>query len=43
MMAKYGPRGADPNNTFYFYGFAKAYDVVRLMYNAGQEPDAGSR
>ena len=40
-MAQYGPAGADPNNTFYYYGFAKAYDVVKLLYLRGQEPDAG--
>ena len=30
QMAKWAPN-ADPNNTFYYYGFAKAYDVVKLL------------
>jgi branched-chain amino acid transport system substrate-binding protein len=38
LLAQYGPSGADPNNTFFFYGFAKAYDVVKLLYNAGKNP-----
>jgi branched-chain amino acid transport system substrate-binding protein len=38
LLAQYGPSGADPNNTFYFYGFAKARDVVKLLYNAGKNP-----
>jgi Periplasmic binding protein len=28
----------DPNNTFHYYGVAKAYDVVRLLYLAGRNP-----
>jgi branched-chain amino acid transport system substrate-binding protein len=31
ILAKYGPSGADPNNTFYYYGMAKAYDVVKVL------------
>jgi branched-chain amino acid transport system substrate-binding protein len=38
LLAQYGPSGADPANTFYFYGFAKAYDVVKLLYLAGKNP-----
>jgi branched-chain amino acid transport system substrate-binding protein len=38
LLAQYGPSGADPKNTFYFYGFAKAHDVVKLLYNAGKNP-----
>jgi branched-chain amino acid transport system substrate-binding protein len=38
LLAQYGPSGADAKNTFYFYGFAKAYDVVKLLYNAGKNP-----
>jgi branched-chain amino acid transport system substrate-binding protein len=38
LLAQYGPSGADPNNTFYFYGVAKAYDVAKLLYNAGKNP-----
>jgi branched-chain amino acid transport system substrate-binding protein len=38
LLATYGPSGADPKNTFYFYGFAKAYDVVKLLYAAGKNP-----
>ena len=42
LLAQYGPSGADPKNTFYFYGFAKAYDVVKLLYNAGKNPTRAS-
>jgi len=38
LLSQYGPSGADPNNSFYFYGFAKGYDVVKLLYNAGKNP-----
>ena len=38
ILAQYGPSGADPKNTFYFYGMAKAYDTVKLLYNAGKNP-----
>ena len=38
ILAKYGPDGADPKNTFYFYGMAKARDVVKLLFNAGKNP-----
>jgi hypothetical protein len=36
ILAQYGPSGADPKNSYYFYGMAKAYDVVKLLYNAGK-------
>jgi branched-chain amino acid transport system substrate-binding protein len=42
ILSKFGPSGADPNNTFYFYGMAKAYDTVRLLYNAGKNPTRAS-
>jgi len=42
LLAKYGPSGADPKNSFYFYGFAKAYDVVKLLYAAGKNPTRAS-
>jgi len=42
LLAQYGPNGADPKNSFYFYGFAKAYDVVKLLYNAGKNPTRAS-
>jgi branched-chain amino acid transport system substrate-binding protein len=42
LLAKYGPSGADPANTFYFYGMAKAYDVVKLLYLAGKNPTRAS-
>ena len=42
ILAQFGPSGADPNNTFYFYGMAKAYDTVRLLYNAGKNPTRAS-
>ncbi|MBA3735504.1 MAG: ABC transporter substrate-binding protein [Actinobacteria bacterium] len=42
LLAQYGPSGADSKNGFYFYGFAKAYDVVKLLYNAGKNPTRAS-
>jgi branched-chain amino acid transport system substrate-binding protein len=41
LMAKFLP-GVDPNNTFYYYGFAKAYDTMRLLYLAGKNPTRNS-
>jgi branched-chain amino acid transport system substrate-binding protein len=38
LMTKYGPSGANRADTFYFYGFAKGYDVVKLLYAAGKNP-----
>lgn len=38
LMTKYGPSGANAADTFYFYGFAKGYDVVKLLYAAGKNP-----
>jgi branched-chain amino acid transport system substrate-binding protein len=39
IMGKYGPEGGiNINNTFYYYGVAKAYDFVKLMYLAGKNP-----
>ncbi len=40
-MHKYAP-GVDARNTFYYYGFAKAYDTVRLLYLAGKNPTRAS-
>ncbi len=37
QMAKWAPN-ADPKNTFYYYGFAKAYDVVKLLAATGKKP-----
>jgi ABC-type branched-subunit amino acid transport system substrate-binding protein len=37
QMAKWAP-SADANNSLYFYGFAKAYDVVRLLAATGKSP-----
>jgi branched-chain amino acid transport system substrate-binding protein len=42
LLAQYGPSGADPKNSFYFYGFAKGYDIVKLLYNAGKNPTRAS-
>jgi branched-chain amino acid transport system substrate-binding protein len=42
ILAAFGPSGADPNNTFYYYGMAKAYDAVRLLYLAGKKPTRAS-
>jgi len=37
QMKRWAPQ-ADPQNTFYYYGFAKAYDVVRLLAATGKNP-----
>ena len=43
IMSKYAPTGGvDIRNSFYFYGVAKAYDFVRLMYAAGKNPTRAS-
>jgi len=42
LLGRYGPQGADANNQFYYYGFAKAYDTVRLLYAAGKNPTRAS-
>ena len=31
ILSRYGPSGADPNNSFYYYGMAKAYDIVKVL------------
>jgi branched-chain amino acid transport system substrate-binding protein len=41
IMSKFGA-GTDPNNTFPYYGVAKAYDAVRLLYLAGKNPTRAS-
>jgi branched-chain amino acid transport system substrate-binding protein len=41
LMHKYAP-GIDARNTFYYYGMAKAYDTVRLLYLAGKNPTRAS-
>jgi branched-chain amino acid transport system substrate-binding protein len=42
LLAQYGPDGADPNNGFFYYGFAKAYDTVKLLQAAGKNPTRAS-
>jgi branched-chain amino acid transport system substrate-binding protein len=37
QMAKWAP-SADPNNGLFLYGFAKAYDVVKLLRATGKTP-----
>lgn len=41
IMARFGG-GGDANNTFHYYGVAKASDVVRLLYLAGKNPTRAS-
>jgi branched-chain amino acid transport system substrate-binding protein len=41
VMHKYAP-AVDARNTFYYYGFAKGYDTVRLLYLAGKNPTRAS-
>jgi branched-chain amino acid transport system substrate-binding protein len=38
IMNRYGPSNFNPNDTFYYYGVAKGYDVVKLLYAAGKNP-----
>jgi branched-chain amino acid transport system substrate-binding protein len=40
LMSRFGG-GATPN-TFHYYGMAKAYDAVRLLYLAGKNPTRAS-
>ncbi len=42
ILAQFGPANADPNNSLYYYGMAKAYDTVRLLYLAGKKPTRAS-
>src|SRR5262249_7560652 len=37
QMAKWAP-SVDAKNTFYYYGFAKAYDIVKLLAATGKSP-----
>jgi branched-chain amino acid transport system substrate-binding protein len=37
QMARWAP-SLDAQNTFYYYGFAKAYDVVKLLAATGKNP-----
>ena len=41
LMRRFGPANATPNS-FHYYGFAKAYDTVRLLYLAGKNPTRAS-
>jgi branched-chain amino acid transport system substrate-binding protein len=41
IMRRFGG-GADANNTFHYYGVAKAADFVRLLYLAGKNPTRNS-
>jgi branched-chain amino acid transport system substrate-binding protein len=41
IMRRFGG-GADANNTFHYYGVAKASDVIRLLYLAGRNPTRAS-
>ena len=41
IMRRFGG-GADANNTFHYYGVAKASDVIRLLYLAGKNPTRAS-
>ena len=42
IMRKYGPANANLADEFYFYGMAKSYDMVRLLYMAGRNPTRAS-
>ena len=38
QMAKFAPQGADPNNSLYLYGFAKAWDAAKVLGLSGKNP-----
>jgi branched-chain amino acid transport system substrate-binding protein len=38
IVSKYGPSNVEVNNQNTFYGVAKAYDVVKVLYLAGKNP-----
>ena len=42
IMHNFAPSNANPNDVFYYYGVAKAYDSVRLLYLAGKNPTRDS-
>ena len=42
IMARYA-KGANAKDVDHVYGMAVAYETVRLLKAAGQEPDAGGR
>jgi branched-chain amino acid transport system substrate-binding protein len=41
-IAKRFAPGADANNVIFYYGVAKAHDMVRLLYKAGKNPTRAS-
>jgi branched-chain amino acid transport system substrate-binding protein len=41
MQKKFAP-GANANDVIFFYGVAKAYDMVKLLYKAGPNPTRAS-
>jgi branched-chain amino acid transport system substrate-binding protein len=41
IQKRFAP-GADADNVIFFYGVAKAYDVVKLLYKAGPNPTRAS-
>ena len=38
LVSKYGPQGVEVNNGNTYYGVAKAYDIVKVLYLAGKHP-----
>ena len=42
IMARFSARRPIANNTFHYYGMAKAYDAIRLLYLAGKNPTRAS-
>ena len=42
IMQRYGPANANLHDEFYYYGMAKSYDMVRLLYLAGKNPTRAS-
>ena len=41
IQKRFAP-GSDPNDVIFYYGVAKAYDMVQLLYKAGKNPTRAS-
>jgi hypothetical protein len=41
IQKRFAP-GSDPNDVIFYYGVAKAYDMVQLLYHAGKNPTRAS-
>jgi hypothetical protein len=41
IQKRFAPN-SDPNDVIFYYGVAKAYDMVQLLYRAGKNPTRAS-